>query len=227
MKDGFILIHRKLLDWEWYQNTNDTRLFIHFLLKANWKDGTYKGNEIPRGSFVTTFNKLAEETGLSIQQIRTSIKHLKLTQEITQEQHGYFSVITIRKYNDYQLDNTQINTQATDEQQTYRIKEKKEKKSKKESISKDIPKKEIKYFESLKVNTIFNEFLEVRKKLKAVNSERAIKSLINELNEYDEETQYKMIEQSIVNSWKGIFELKTKKDKSYTFSDLLKESMYE
>ena len=141
MKDGFILIHRKLLDWEWYQNTNDTRLFIHFLLKANWKDGTYKGNEIPRGSFVTTFNKLAEETGLSIQQIRTSIKHLKLTQEITQEQHGYFSVITIRKYNDYQLDNTQINTQATDEQQTYRIKEKKEKKSKKESISKDIPKK--------------------------------------------------------------------------------------
>ena len=86
---------------------------------------------------------------------------------------------------------------------------------------------ENKYFESLKVNTIFNEFLEVRKKLKAVNSDRAIKSLINKLNEYDEDTQYKMIEQSIVSSWKDVYELKDKKNKGYSFSDLLKEENYE
>lgn len=98
----------------------------------------------------------------------------------------------------------------------------------KETISKDIAKKiEKKYFESLKVNTIFNEFLELRKKLKAVNTDRAINMLINKLNEYDEETQYEMIEQSIVNSWKGIFELKNKKNKGYSFSDLLKEENYE
>lgn len=85
---------------------------------------------------------------------------------------------------------------------------------------------ENKYFESLKVNTIFNEFLELRKKLKAVNSDRAIKTLINKLNEYDEETQYKMIEQSIVSSWKDVYELKNK-NKGYSFSDLLKEENYE
>ena len=72
---------------------------------------------------------------------------------------------------------------------------------------------ENKYFESIKVNTIFNEFLDLRKKLKAVNSERAINSLINKLNDYDEDTQYKMIEQSVVNSWKGVFELKENKTK--------------
>ena len=72
---------------------------------------------------------------------------------------------------------------------------------------------EKKYFDNLKVNTIFNEFLELRKKIKAVNSERAIKTLVNKLNEYDEDTQYKMIENSIVNSWKDVYELKNQKTK--------------
>ena len=89
-------------------------------------------------------------------------------------------------------------------------------KCKKEKVEK-------KYFESLKVNSIFNEFLELRKKLKAVNTDRAINTLINKLNEYDEETQYEMIEQSIVNSWKGIFELKNKSKKKDNVLDTLRE----
>ena len=127
--DGFILIHRKLLEWEWYSNVNDTRLFIHCLLKANWKDGRFMGIEIPRGSFVTSLNSLVKETGLTRQQIRTSIEHLKSTHEITHEPHNKYSIITINKYNDYQLDNTQSNTQTTLKQHTSntnRIKEIKE-----------------------------------------------------------------------------------------------------
>lgn len=71
---------------------------------------------------------------------------------------------------------------------------------------------EIKYFENTRVNSIFNEFLELRKKIKAVNSERAINTLVNKLNNYDEDTQYKMIENSIVNSWKDVYELKEQKN---------------
>ena len=222
MNEGFILIHRKLLEWEWYSSVNDTRLFIHCLLKANWKDSRFKGFDIPRGSFVTSINSLVEETGLTRQQVRTSIEHLKSTHEITHEPHSFFSIITINKYNDYQIDNTQDNKRATHEQHTSntnRININKEIKeiNNKESISKDIQKK---YFESLKVNTIFIDFLELRKRLKAVNTERAINMLINKLNEYDEETQYKMIEQSIVNSWKGIFELKQNKGKDNVLNTL-------
>jgi hypothetical protein len=55
---------------------------------------------------------------------------------------------------------------------------------------------------------IFNDYLNMRKKLKAINSERAIKTILNKLNNYDDETKYKMIEQSIVKSWKDIYELK-------------------
>lgn len=69
------------------------------------------------------------------------------------------------------------------------------------------------YFENNKVNDIFLEFLDLRKKIKAVNSDRAINTLINKLNKYDDDTKFMMIEQSIVNSWKDVYELKNKQFK--------------
>lgn len=67
--------------------------------------------------------------------------------------------------------------------------------------------KEIKYFNNLELNNLFIEFLEVRKKIKAVNSERAIKALINKLNKYEDSIKIQMIEKSIINSWKDVFEI--------------------
>ena len=76
-------------------------------------------------------------------------------------------------------------------------------------------KKDIEYFANAELNSLFTEFIEVRKKLKAVNSDRAIKTLINKLNKYDDNTKYQMIEKSIVNSWKDVYELKEDKKPSY------------
>ena len=67
-----------------------------------------------------------------------------------------------------------------------------------------------KYFKNEEVNNIFIEFLQMRKKIKAVNSDRAIKTLINKLNKYDDDIKMKMIEKSIINSWKDVYELKEK-----------------
>lgn len=64
------------------------------------------------------------------------------------------------------------------------------------------------FFDKEELNDLFNEFLDFRKKLKAVNSDKAITLLINKLNEYDDETKMKMINQSIENSWKSVFPLK-------------------
>lgn len=81
-----------------------------------------------------------------------------------------------------------------------------------ESIGKvSIVEKKKVYFDNDNLNSIFEEFIEVRKKLKAVNSDRAIKTLINKLNKYDDDTKYQMIENSIVNSWKDVYELKQPK----------------
>jgi len=73
--DGnYIKLSRGLLEWEWYTDINTTRLFIHMLLKANWKDGNFKGTTVSRGSFVSSIGKLAGETGLTEREIRTAFE---------------------------------------------------------------------------------------------------------------------------------------------------------
>lgn len=85
-------------------------------------------------------------------------------------------------------------------------------KDKDKDKTKDKVKIKVKYYEDEKLNEIFLEFLTIRKKLKAVNSDRAIDMLLKTLSNYDDETKYKMIEQSIINSWKSVYELKLTKE---------------
>lgn len=113
----YVKISRKILEWEWYTDVNTKVLFFHILLKANWKNGRFQGLDIPRGSFVTSYQSLADETGLTVMNVRTAIKHLKLTQEITVNQHSKFSVITVKNYAAYQTANTVANSQLTGNQQ--------------------------------------------------------------------------------------------------------------
>lgn len=130
---GFIKIHRKFLEWEWYTDTNTKLVFLHCLLMANWKDGRFRGEVIPRGSFVSSYPQIAQQTDLSIQSVRTALNHLKSTGELTVKTTSKYSVFTVVKYGLYQEDNRQTNRQATGKQQAANsqlttIEEKKEKK---------------------------------------------------------------------------------------------------
>jgi hypothetical protein len=119
---GFIQLHRKILNWEWYDDHNTTRLFIHILMKANYEDKSHHGETIKRGSFKTGRIALANETGLSQQQIRTSLLKLKKSQEITIKSTNKYSVITVVNYDSYQgkdaEHNQQFNQQITNKQPT-------------------------------------------------------------------------------------------------------------
>lgn len=99
---GFIKIHRKILEWPWYMDINTCRLFIHMLLKANWKDGRFREETVPRGSFVSSIAKLAGETGLTEDEIRTAISHLIHTKEITKKSTNKYTVFTVINYDLYQ-----------------------------------------------------------------------------------------------------------------------------
>lgn len=102
MEGNYIKINRSILDWEWYKDINTYRLFTHMLLKANWKEGRFMGREIPRGSFVSSYPRLSEETGLTVDELRTALKHLKATGEITVTSQSKYSVFTIKNYCIYQ-----------------------------------------------------------------------------------------------------------------------------
>ena len=126
----YVKISRKILEWEWYTDANTKVLFLHILLKANWKDGRFQGVEVPRGSFVTSLQNLAAETGLTVRNVRTALKHLENTGEVTSNRHAKFSVITVKNYDRYQSSDTQVtvNRQASDSQVTTIEEGKKERK---------------------------------------------------------------------------------------------------
>lgn len=108
----YIKLSRKLMEWEWYSNINTCRLFIHMLLKANWKDGKFEGKVIPRGSFVSSIGNLAKETNLTNDEIRTALKHLIFTKEITKQSFSKHTVFTVNNYAEYQDIPKQIANQS-------------------------------------------------------------------------------------------------------------------
>jgi len=102
MSTGWIKLHRQLLEWEWYDDTNTKCLFLHCLLRANHSDTEWRGHNIKRGQFLTSVDTLTRETGLSVSQIRTSLKKLISTNEIASKSQARSTVITVLSYDSHQ-----------------------------------------------------------------------------------------------------------------------------
>lgn len=125
---GWIKIHRKMLDWEWYSDTNVTRLFLHCLLKANFEDKRWRGMLIKRGSFVASMKTISDEIHLSPQEISTAFKKLETTGEVTRQATNQFTYVIINNYDSYQCfaeteqqtEQQTSNKRATNEQQQHK-----------------------------------------------------------------------------------------------------------
>ena len=102
MADAFIKIYRKMLDWEWYDDNNTKIVFLHCLLKANWKPCKWHGIEIQPGQFITSLQTLADETQLTVKQVRTALDHLISTGEVASIRQSKCRVITVNNWVDYQ-----------------------------------------------------------------------------------------------------------------------------
>ena len=98
---GYIRMSRDIKNWRWYKNPNTYRLFVHLLLMANYVAGEFETHEIKRGQYVTSLNHLCDELGLSLQQLRTAIKHLKSTKDISVESTKKYSIFTVNNYEKY------------------------------------------------------------------------------------------------------------------------------
>ena len=112
MKNSYIYLWRSILKTSFYKKPNTCHLAIHLLLSAAWKDHEQMiGREnvkILRGQIPTGRNRLAEETGLSPQNIRTCLQHLVNCGFLTIESTNVCSIITINKYNEYQIQQPDI-----------------------------------------------------------------------------------------------------------------------
>jgi DNA-binding transcriptional MerR regulator len=115
---GWIKIHRQFINWEWFNKSEAVHLFIYLVLKANHKDGQWQGINIKKGQFITSFGKISADTGISLQVIRTLLKKFEKTNEINIQTTNKFTIVTLCKYECYQQETEQPNTQLTNEQQT-------------------------------------------------------------------------------------------------------------
>lgn len=237
--EWFIKLHRQLLSWEWYDDINTKVLFIHLLLKVNHKDWKRRWQEIKRWQTLTWLHVLSQETWLSIQKIRTSIKKLKSTNEITIKATKNFSIIEMLNYNTYQDSNTQDNKAPTKKQQTNnkqsttnnneKNKKNEKKKDTKVSLVEDFKNSKLwkelqeeKYIDKDGELYLSNDnfikrlldFIKFRKEIKKPLTLRAVELVLMQGEKFDLDIFSQMIDQSILNWWQWIFELKATDSKN-------------
>ena len=122
MDNGWIKLHRSFLDWEWFTCPKTCQVFIYCMLRANHTDTKWRGVPVKRGQFLTSYEKLSSGTGLSVRNIRTALKNLESTGEVTRESTSQLTKLTICKYGIYNNSDSQgdkpTDKQATNERQT-------------------------------------------------------------------------------------------------------------
>lgn len=111
--EGWISLYKKFVNWEWYQDTNVKSVFIHLLLLASYEDKKWQGRVVKRGQVIISSGNLASDLKLTRQQVRTALKKLQSTDEISVESTNKYLVITIEKYSDYQSALQNNNNQTT------------------------------------------------------------------------------------------------------------------
>ena len=111
--NGYVKLFRKMVDWEWYGDPNTKAVFLHLLLTANYKRTRFRGVTLKPGQTIIGRKALAETLGMSEQNVRTSLNHLKSTNEITIKVTNRFSVVTIVNWESYQFEDGELTNELT------------------------------------------------------------------------------------------------------------------
>ena len=212
--NGWIKLHRKIIDSAVFENPKILKLWIWCLCKASHKGyESMVGNQIvvlQEGQFIFGRKKASSELKIKESMVYKYIKLLEKFEMINIKSNNKFSIITIEKWAFYQFDNDEEQQQkeqqrnnkgTTKEQQRNTNKNVKNVKNVKEIIYSDVP----------DLNEAIIAFIDYRKSIKKPMSDRAITLLLGKLNKMSNsvQEQIEILNQSILNGWQGIFPLKS------------------
>ena len=244
MAKGWIILHRQLLDCEiWDTNETYTKrdAWIELLLLANHSDKEIIFNGRPmtigRGQYLTSVRKLSEKFNWSKDKVRRYLTLLESRQMITKDCDRNRTLLTIVNYGKYQdvrdsdkysdkdsnKDTNKHSDKYADKTQTNN-----EKNEKNNNTPYNPPKEEPLYYPNDEaLNDAFKDYVSMRKQTKNPMSDRAITLAMNKLKELsngDNDLAIKILNQSVMWSWKGLYPLKEEEKKEPTGKrDLLKE----
>jgi len=146
MEQGWIKIHRTIIDKGWFQDSNAVHLWFYLLLKASHSKSEYLWNgqiiNLQPGQFVTGRKKIANETGIQESKIERLLKLFESEQQIEQRKTNTSRLISIINYKKFQSNEQPFeqrvnNKRTTSEQRVNTNKELKELKELKNDNYKD------------------------------------------------------------------------------------------
>lgn len=219
MNQGWIKLHRQILDCDiWIDDEEpfDRRsAWIDLLLLVNHRDKQiiFDGHPltVKRGTYVTSVRKLAKRWSWCN---KKTLNYLRLLEElgmIVKDSDNRRTLITIVNYEVYQeVGNANETVRDTQRERSMPTnKNVKNVKNEKNNI------RDVFFANNGILNNEFGQYVLMRKKLKKpFTTDHAVELAINKLMKLangNEETAIKILQQSISNSWQGLFELKQEK----------------
>jgi hypothetical protein len=240
VSEGVFQTDREIFNNSVWKNVLKFRLFFYIYGNAVYAEAgkDYSGIHLNRGQFLRSYRKLQEDLeyienhavkNYSLSQIKMNV--LKLVQEkrIKVEVVQLGTLFTVCNYEEYQgferFKNGSIeqrkNSVRTDKEQmkNNNKNDKNDKKDKNGKESKDIGALITEFAIDEGLKTAIQDFIEMRKLKRKPPTERAMKDIFKKLNTLspDIDTQVKILERSIINSWTDIYPLKEEQQNSNPF----------
>lgn len=98
----FVKLDRNIRYWRWFKNPKTLMVWIWLITSANIEAHDFEQETIKRGEIATSRKSISVATGLTEDEVRTALKHLKSTGEITSRIRAKYQVITIVEFDRYQ-----------------------------------------------------------------------------------------------------------------------------
>jgi hypothetical protein len=207
--DGYIKFYRQvLINPIVCKDTEHFAVWCYLLLNAthNEYDTLFGGKRITlqKGQLITSRKSIVKCFPLSESKVQRILKTFENEQQIEQQKSNKSRLITILNWSQYQITEHQNEQQLNNKRTTTEQQLNTNKKYKNVKNDKNVKK----YTSALE--SAIDDFKEFRKKIKAPMTDRAVELLHLNLNKLatNDETKIAILNQSIVNSWKGVFELK-------------------
>lgn len=233
MQQGWVSIHRSVTEnFVWQDKPfNMGAAWIDLILTANHEERklAIEGHLIiiRRGQTFTSIRSLAEKWGWSKVKVSRYLSLLEQDEMVKLERSKSGTLLTLVNYDNYQdcrddkrtqsgrkkdTERTQIGRKADDKrtQSGRNNNDNNENNENNENnVNNETKSEPLRFFPNDELlEKTFSDFMEMRKKIRKPMTDRAIELMICKLNKYEPDIAIKMLEQSIVNCWQDVFELK-------------------
>ena len=213
--NGYILLHRCLMDKPiWFQSTPEQKvILVTLLLMANHEQSEWIWQgikfEVQPGQFVTSIDRIVKKAGVSKQSVRTALVKFEKLEFLTNKSTKTGRLISIVNWHTYQVEKRKSNKDANKDLTKNQQRPNKDLTPNKNDKECKNDKKYI-YSENIELQKAINDFILMRRSIKKPMTEHAIELMLGKLNKLatNDQDKIKILNQSIMNSYQGIFPLK-------------------